>query len=114
MQVEIFLDEKLIGSSFLDAADPPMGVASGYFEPTPAYRPETHAFEIDGVYNEIGANLPFVIKAGEEVVECIGAGVRDYSESLGERHVEVLGIPYSEYEVRFGAYDSYKAYWGRS
>jgi hypothetical protein len=114
MQVGMFLKDELIGSSFLYAADPPKGVASGCFEPASTYEAAANAFEIDAVYNENGANLPFVIKAGEEVVECAGAGIRDYSESLGERHVEVLGIPYPEYEVRFGAYDSYKAYWGRS
>ncbi|MXP30119.1 hypothetical protein GRI58_15020 [Porphyrobacter algicida] len=114
MQVKIFLNDELIGTSFLDASDPPMGVASGKFDPASAYEPAAHAFEIDGDYNENGANLPFVIKAEEELVECAGAGIQDYSTSLGERHVEVLGIPYPEYEVRFSAYDSYKAYIGRS
>ncbi|MBB4615810.1 hypothetical protein [Novosphingobium taihuense] len=114
MYVEIFLNEELIGSSFLDASDPPMGVARGNFDPSPNYQPSAHAFEIDGGYNENGADLPFVVKAGGVFVECAGAGIQDYSASLGERHVEVLGIPYPEYEVRFGAYESYKAYWGRS
>lgn len=114
MQVEIFLNDELIGSSFLDASDPPMGVARGTFEPSSTYQPSAHAFEIDGGYNENGANLPFVIKARGEIVECAGAGIQDYSTSLGERHVEVLGIPYPEYDVRFGTYQSYKAYWGRS
>ena len=109
MQVEIFHDGTLVGRSTLDAADPPMGVASGLFEPSPSYEPKAHAGKIEGTYNPNGADLPFVVQSADHgSVECQAVFIQDYSEGLNERHVSVLGIPYPDYETFFGEYPAFK------
>lgn len=114
MQVEIFLCGELIGRGTLDASDPPMGVASGPFQPGPAYQRELHAIEIEGATNSTADGLPFTVQAGDGgVVECRSVWIQDYSDGLGERDIAVLGIPYPEYESRFGEYPAYRAYWGK-
>jgi hypothetical protein len=115
VQVDILLDGELIGRGILNASDPPMGVAGGPFQPEPRYQPKLHAGEIDGVHNVRGLDLPFRVQAGDGgMVACQGVFIQDYSDSLGERSVAVLGIPYPEYEERFGTYPTYKAYIDRS
>ncbi len=115
VQVEIYHDGKLIGRSNLDAADPPMGVAAGPFDPSAGYQRELHAREIEGVFNSSGAELGFVVqseKAG--VVDCLSVFIQDFSDGLGERQVSILGIPYPDYETLFSEYPAFKAYWGKS
>lgn len=115
MQIEIFHGGALIGRAILDASDPPMGVASGPFEPFPSYHRELHAGEIEGVYNPTAANSPFFVQAADGgAVECQYVFIQDYSDGLGERQASVVGIPYPEYEVRFGDYAAFKAYWANS
>jgi hypothetical protein len=114
MQVEIYHDGKLVGRSDLDAADPPMGVASGPFEPGPSYEPEAHAGEIEGNHNPGGANLTYVVQStAHGVVECQAVFIQDYNEGLDERQVSVLGIPYPDYETFFGENPAFKEYWGK-
>jgi hypothetical protein len=115
MQVEIYHDGKLIGRSNLDAADPPMGVASGPFEPGPSYEREVHAGEIEAAHNPGGANLDYVVQSIDHgVIDCQAVFIQDYSESLDERQVAILGIGYPDYETFFGEYPAFKAYWGKS
>jgi hypothetical protein len=112
MQVEIYHDGKLVGRSNLDATDPPMGVASGPFEPAPSYVREAHAGEIEGTHNPAAANLLYVVQSTDQgAVECQGVFIQDYSEGLNERQVSVLGIPYPDYETFFGEYPAFKEYW---
>lgn len=114
MQVEIYHDGKLVGRSNLDAADPPMGVASGPFEPGPCYASETYAGEIEGTDNPSGANLPYLVQSDDHgVVECQSVFIQDYSQALNERQVSILGIPYPDYETYFGEYPAFKEYWGK-
>lgn len=114
MQVEIFYDGKLVGRSNLNASDPPMGVASGPFEPSSSYEPEAHAGEIEGTHNPSGANLPYVVQSADHgTVECQAVFIQDYSEGLNERQVSVIGIPYPEYETLFGEYPAFREYWGK-
>lgn len=114
MRVEIYHNEKLIGCSELDAADPPMGVAAGPFEPGPGYEREIHAGEIEGFHRTCGADLDYVVKSTDHgLIDCQGVFIRDYSEVLGERQVCVLGIGYPDYETFFGEYPAFKAYWGK-
>lgn len=111
MNVEFYLDEELIGHAVLDAWDPPMGVAGGPFEPAPGYKRGTHASVIEGVDNPLGGDLRFKVQDDQGgTVECQAIWIEDYSDCLGERQVSVLGIPYPEYENRFGEYSAYKAY----
>lgn len=114
MQVEIRLKNEMIGSATLDASDPPMGVASGPFEPSPSYQRVRYAEEIDGEHNPSASDLEFRVHAidGEEI-ECLGVFIQDYAESLGEQRVSIIGIPNPEYEFRFGDYPNYKAYWDK-
>tara|TARA_R110000824_G_scaffold91372_4_gene222378 strand:- start:531 stop:878 length:348 start_codon:yes stop_codon:yes gene_type:complete len=115
MQVEIHHAGKLIGCSHLDAADPPMGVATGFFEPTTDYDPKIHAGEIDGVHQSSVYNLTLVVNSlMHGKIECHSVFIQDYSESLDERHVSILAIPYPDYETYFGDYPAYKAYWNQS
>ena len=115
MRVEIHHAEKLIGCSNLDAADPPMGVATGLFEPTEDYDPKIHAGEIDDVHQPNVYNLTLVASSPKHgKIVCHSVFIQDYSESLGERHVSIMGIPYPDYEMFFGDYPAYKAYWNQS
>ena len=115
MQVEIFRDGKLIGRGNLDAADPPMGVATGPFEPTPDYECEVHAGEIEGTHNPVGANLQYVVKSAEHgIIECQAVFIQDYADALEERLVSLLGITRPSYETLFGEYPAYKDYWRKS
>jgi hypothetical protein len=115
MQVEIYLDGKLIGRGNLDAGDPPMGVAMGPFEPGPGYERDVHAGEIEGTYNPIGADLPYVVQSIDHgTVDCQSVFIYDYRDGLGERHVAVIGIAYPDYETYFAEYLSFKAYRGKS
>ena len=115
MRVDIVHDGKVIGSSNLDAADPPMGVASGPFEPSAAYEPETHAGEIDGGHDPAGADLPLIVQSMEHgVIEQASVFIQDYRNSLDEMRVSVLGIPYPAYETYFGNSAVFKEYWSRA
>jgi len=111
MLVEIYHDGKLIGRSNLDAADPPMGVATGPFEPCPDYVRNVHAGEIEGTHNPSGANQPYIVKSAEHgSIECQAVFIQDYAEGLDERLVSLLGVTHPSYEALFGEYPSYKAY----
>ena len=113
MQVEIYHDGKLIGRSNLDAADPPMGVATGPFEPSPNYDRAAYAGEIEGIHNPAGVELNYVVQSTDHgVIECQAVFIQDFSEGLDERQVSLLGIPYPDYETFFGEYPAFKAYWG--
>lgn len=115
MQVEIFRDGKLIGRSNLDAADPPMCVASGPFEPSPDYEREVHAGEIEGTHNPSGANLQYVVKSAEHgIIECHAVFIQDYADVLDERHVSLIGVIRPSYDSLFGEYPAYKDYWRKS
>jgi hypothetical protein len=114
MHVEIYHDGVLIGRSDLDAADPPMGVASGPFEPAPSYEREAHAGEIEGTHNPPGANLIYVVQSADQgVVECQAVFIQDYDEGLNERQVSILGIHCPVYETLFGECPAFKEYWDK-
>lgn len=103
MQVEVYHDGKLIGRGNVDPADPPMGVATGPFEPSPNYQKESHAGEIEGVHNPCGANLPYAVRSSDHgEVPCQSVFIQDYSQGLVEIQVSVLGIPCPDYETFFG------------
>lgn len=115
MQINILCGGSLIGRAIVDASDPPMGVASGLFEPSLYYSRNAHAGEIEGVHNPTASDLTFTVQAGDGApVKCMSVFIQDYSDSLGELQASIIGIPYPEYEARFGGYPAYQAYWGKS
>lgn len=79
-----------------------MGVASGLFEPDVAYCPAIHAAEIDGVHNARAVDLVWAVESrAHGLIECQSVFIQDYNETLGERHVSILGIPYPGFEDYF-------------
>jgi hypothetical protein len=115
MRVEILHGHAVIGRSELDRLDPPMGVATGFLEPTDHYDPMRHAGDIEGLDNQHAAESMFSVRGSDgKVVECSGVWIRDYREALGEIEVDVIGIPYQEYEAHFGTHPHYTDYWRRS
>ena len=112
MRVEIYHVGKLIGRSNLDAADPPMGVATGPFEPCPDYVRDIHASEIEGTHNPSGAHLFYVVKSAEHgSIDCQAVFIQDYAEGLDERLVSLLGVTHPNYETLFGEYPAHKDYY---
>ncbi|MEA1647409.1 hypothetical protein UAJ10_00070 [Nitrospirillum sp. BR 11164] len=112
MKVSILQNGVVIGYSILDATDPPMGVASGKFEPTSDYDPQRHAFLVDEVYLERTVTPPLTAHLEDfGAIECAGVGIEDLRSMMEGIEVTVLGIPYPDYETFFSSYDAYKAYW---
>jgi hypothetical protein len=100
MRFTVKLGGQVVGSSELEHGDAPMGVAFGKFIPTAAYdaiRPyclTKKAGDPEGV-----AGLTVEMEVGE-LIECSGGvHILDFSEELGEAHIEVHvnGIPYPQY-----------------
>ena len=116
MFVEIYHGEALIGQSNVDATDPPMGVASGRFEPTASYDARFHADQIEGQPNDNEGYLTaprLVARSQTGIIECQIIVIEDYDQSLNERHLSLLGIPYPDYRTYFGEYQAFKGYWGQ-
>ena len=111
MRAEFFDGEKLIGRSVLRAADPPMGVAAGSFEPTEAYSRDVHANIIEGDYvGDRGLSLRSRSPDRGDIEGSIV--IEDYTDSLGERQVSVIAIPYPEYGEYFADDPGHRSYWG--
>ena len=91
MRVAIHEGEELLGFADLAASDPSMGVASGRFHPSPAYRADEHANLIDGVYVGDRGNKLRVTSEGFGHIECHTIGIGDWP-ALGEIHVDLFGI----------------------
>lgn len=91
----------LVGYSALDYGDPPMGVASGQFEPADGYA---------AIQNECSTNhhdqtvldLSVQTEAGL-VITCEGLAILDYSKEFPSPCIEVniFGIPYPLYGELF-------------
>ena len=101
MRFEVKLGSEIIGFSDLERGDPPMGVASGRFVPTPAYA-SIQSYCIK--HREHWVSIPglTVWVAGAAPIECSG-GVQiiDFSPELGEAGIEihlkgVTNPPYGE------------------
>ncbi|PDT00789.1 hypothetical protein CO666_29045 [Rhizobium chutanense] len=111
MKVEIVYRGKVIGRSDLQPVDPPMGVAGGLFDPTPDYDPYLHAYNIDGDDNEVDSDALSARSTEFGTIVCAGVGIEDFSKSLDELHVMVLGIGYPDYATVFESHPLFKAYW---
>jgi len=90
MRFEVKLGTEIIGFSELEGGDPPMGVASGRFVPTPAYRSiQEYCIERrDGGW--VSPPELTVSVVGGAPIECSG-GVQivDFSREIGEAGIEV-------------------------
>ncbi|WP_026173040.1 hypothetical protein [Asticcacaulis benevestitus] len=110
MKVDILYENKLIGHSDLDCVDPSMGVAAGPFQPTADYVRDLHASAIDGVYQE-RRTIQLIVRSAEfGEIDSEGTGIEDFSHTLGEIEVTVLGIAYPGYETYFAHYPNYQAF----
>src|SRR5688500_5120961 len=111
-QFRVFAGNTLIGHSCLEFGDPPMGVAFGKFQPTQAYdnmRKQCIAARLNGSQEHLQLS---VRSFDEELLTARGGvGILDATElSVSEIEVEILGIPYSQYQKLFpehvAAYDA--------
>jgi hypothetical protein len=89
MRFEVKFGSEIIGFSELEGGDPPMGVASGRFVPTPTYRSiQEYCIE----HRDSWESLPelTVCLAGGAPIECAG-GVQiiDFSREIGEAGIEI-------------------------
>ncbi|MEB2844368.1 hypothetical protein [Endobacterium cereale] len=111
IKIEILHDGVVIGTSDIEAFDPPMGVATGVFTPTDAYKPRDHAYRIDVDYREAGHEIDLAARCVEfGIIRSAGVVIEDAS-SLGEgRQVTVLGMYHDDYEVAFAADPVFRAY----
>ena len=89
MRFEVKLGSKIVGFSELERGDPPMGVASGRFVPTPAYA-SIRPFCIE--HREHWVSIPTLtvwVAAGVRI-ECSGSvQIIDFSPELGEVGIEI-------------------------
>ncbi len=90
---------EVIGSTRLEAGDPPMGVAFGEFFPNERYAAFCQATPL----LETGVREVEIQAPDGSVIPSVGSYVRDMSAELGEEGIEVeaLGIPYPLYESLF-------------
>ena len=98
---QIHMNGRLIGHSELEYGDAPMGVAHGRFIPSPEYF-EVQA-RIAGSYGD-QAHLEFSAFSEDSTqVPCQAVAICDQSAELGpeEMYVELLGVPYPEYQAIF-------------
>jgi hypothetical protein len=101
MRFEVKLGSEIIGFSELGRGDPPTGVASGRFVPTPAYasiqsyciKHREHWVSIPGLKIWVAGGVPIECSGGVQII--------DFSPELGEAGIEihVIGVtnpPYGE------------------
>jgi hypothetical protein len=90
---------EVIGSTRLEAGDPPMGVAFGAFIPNERYPAFCQATPL----LETGVREVVLQAPDGSVIPSVGSYVRDLSAELGAEglEVEALGIPYPLYESLF-------------
>jgi hypothetical protein len=108
----IYHGETVIGHSSLESGDPPMGVASGIFEPTAEFaelRDQSRPV-VDGAGHPISdmrawVGLSLRTPAGV-AVECVSVDVVEAGppDAPWGREVTCLGIPYPAYENLFPAH----------
>ena len=101
MRFEVKLGSEIIGFSDLERGDPPMGVASGRFVPTPDYA-SIQSYCIRHREHWVAIPALVVGVAGGVTIECRGdVQIIDFSPELGEAGIEihlngVTNPPYSE------------------
>jgi len=90
---------EVIGSTRLEAGDPPMGVAFGAFIPNERYPAFCQATPL----LETGVREVVLQAPDGSVIPSVGSYLRDLSAELGDEglEVEALGIPYPLYESLF-------------
>ena len=99
-QFSIYCKGKLIGYSKLETGDPPMGVAFGVFIPNNTYEDVKSEIVVSYGYQE-HLELKVFTESGKQI-PCIAVAIQDNTAEFPEWvNVEVLGIPYPEYEEIF-------------
>jgi hypothetical protein len=97
----IYCKSKLIGHSKLESGDAPIGVAYGNFIPNSAYADVKS--EVVGSYGNNQAHLELkVLTETGMIIPCISVLIEDNTAEWSEwLQIELLGIPYPEYEEIF-------------
>ena len=99
----VFAGNELVGTSDLEAGDPPMGVAFGKFRATPAYsriRSSCIAALANGQWDPLGLSVK--TQDGKPLPSQGGVMILDSPEiQPSEVEVHVAGIPYPLYEELF-------------
>ncbi|MBC7878290.1 MAG: hypothetical protein H7Y59_14060 [Anaerolineales bacterium] len=99
-QFSIYCKDKLVGHSKLESSDPPMGVAFGDFIPNNTYEDVKPEIVVSYGHQE-HLELKVFTESGKQI-PCIAVAIQDNTAELPEwLIVEVLGIPYPEYEEIF-------------
>ena len=100
---EVLVDGHIVGSTRLEHDDAPMGVAFGAMQPLASYAQLAHRFDACRNGGLSGTGVTVRIEGSAECLECLGAGIQDYTAELPDEpiSVEVVGIPYPLYEQLF-------------
>ena len=96
----VALDGEVVGTTGFEVGDPPMGVASGRFTPTPAYASIRSLVLAAAASGADGPRLRVRTRAGEYLEPCSHVHITDFSDELGDDGLEVtiLGLePYSKF-----------------
>ncbi|WP_341992388.1 hypothetical protein [Azorhizobium sp. AG788] len=111
MIVHLLFNGIPIGAGSLMQLDPPMGIATGTFEPTDHYDRDSHANIVEGKYLSDRGKSLVAISNEYGPIDCSGVGIEDSFESIGEQVVTIFGIPYPKYSEIFADYEDYKSYY---
>lgn len=92
-QFIVKVETTVIGTVAFAVWDSDMGVASGVFRPTDAYRPSDHATQIDGILIERSQDLKVTWPDGD-LLSCDAVGLIDHSTCAGDegREVTAFGV----------------------
>lgn len=96
----VYIKDTLIGYSELELGDAPMGVVFGNFIPNANY--DNLRSKIVGSYGD-QAHLELQVYTETGIrIPCIAVGIEDNTAEIPEwLQIEILGIPYPEYENIF-------------
>src|SRR5688572_2440759 len=98
MKFEVLADGAFIGYTMLEFGDPPMGVAHGAFLPVPAYEKVRQRI-MESYANSPTIELTVRLRGAEHPIPCVAVGILDTEH--GPPHLEILGVPYPDYEIVF-------------
>jgi len=102
MLFEILANGRLIGHSLLEYGDPPMGVAHGSMTTVDAYAEFQDRIIVAAGGPAGGIELSVRRADSLKAIPCAGVGILDAGGQIPEPpQVEVLGIPYPEYDELF-------------
>lgn len=102
-QFEILANSVVIGYTAFELGDPPMGVAFGKFIPIATYKAVQPTIIQYTGREVVGIALAVRIASTQQLIQCLGVAITDYSAQFGAEGLEVaaLGIGYPPYADLF-------------